>query len=143
VATARIVARSYHQTIEEGSMDRVPHDKVTDYHPDNPWGASGLWHHHGAVAVGNCSAYVEANPDASDDALWIKAASVAAQVFDVHLDSGKPMSDAGFLAAIDAAMVPMLYAYMHALREQLRYRRFWLDASRSGEEDARLQPAHA
>jgi len=126
---------------EERTMARMRPDNVTDYHPDNPWGASDVWHHHGAAAVGNCSAYVEANPDASDDALWVKAEAVAAQVFDVHRDSGCPVRDAGLLAAIDATMVPMLFACMKALREHLRYRRLWLEESRSREAGSCPEPA--
>jgi hypothetical protein len=118
-------------------MTAVPDDNVhvTDYHPGNPWGASDVWHHHGAVAVGLCSAHVQAYPDGSDDALWLKAKAVAAGVFQVHLGTDNPVSDSGLLAAIDATMVPMLFAYMQALREQLRYRRFWMDATRTHAED--------
>jgi len=118
-------------------MARVRHDRVTDHHPGNPWGSSDVWRHHGAVAVGNCLAYVEANPDASDDALWVKAASVAPQVFDVHLDSGCAVRDMGLLAAIDAVMLPMLFASMQQLREHLRYKRLSLGASTPAEESRR------
>jgi hypothetical protein len=103
---------------------------VVDGHPHNPWGSFVVWHANGAVAVGQCRGFVEAKPDATDDALWERAAAIAAEAFDVHLDSGDPVSDSGLLAAIDAAMVPMLYAYMCALREQIRYKRWWLDAVR-------------
>jgi hypothetical protein len=117
-------------------MSRVQDDNVnvTDYHPQNPWGSSHAWHHRGAVAIGICCAHVQANSDASDDALWLKAEAVASGVFDVHLDTGNPVSDAGLLAAIDAAMVPMLYAYMQELREHLRCRSFGQNGSRSGDE---------
>jgi len=115
-------------------MARVRHDNVTDYNADNPWGASDVWQHHGAVAVGKCCAYIEANPEATSDALWLMAKAVAADVFDVHLDTGNPVSDAGLLAAIDAAMVPMLYAHMQEVREHLRHQRLLrLHVSRSSE----------
>jgi hypothetical protein len=109
------------------------HDvNVVDDHPANPWGPSHIWHSRGAVAVETCSKYVEANPGAADDTLWDKAHAVAGEVFDVHLDTGHPISDAGLHAAIDAAMVPMLFAYMQALRGQLPYRRTSDRGSASG-----------
>jgi hypothetical protein len=115
-------------------MTHAPDDNVnvTDYHPGNPWGASCVWHHHGAVAVGLCFAHIQAYPDGPDDALWLKAKAVAAGVFQVHLDTDNPVSDSGLLAAIGATMVPMLYAYMKAFREQLRYERGRVQPSRSG-----------
>lgn len=75
--------------------------------------------------------FVEANPDTTDDVLWVRATAVAAAVFDVHLDTGNPISDSGLLAAVDAVMVPMLFAFMHALREQLRHERRWLHSVRA------------
>jgi hypothetical protein len=105
-------------------MGRVEDEAVNavDRHPQNPWACSVEWHHHGAVAVGQCRGFVEANPEATDETLWDRAAAIAAEAFDVYLDSGDPVSDSGLGAAIDAAMVPMLYACMHAFREQIRYR---------------------
>jgi hypothetical protein len=112
---------------------------VVDGHPQNPWGSSKLWHHSGAVAVGQCRGFVEANPDPTDELLWIRAKNIANEVFDIHLDTGDPVSDAGLLAAIDAAMVPMLYAYMQEVREHLRHQRLLrMYVSRSS--DAPLTP---
>jgi hypothetical protein len=59
------------------------------------------------------------------------ADAIAAGVFAVHLDNGSPVSDSGLLAAMHTAMVPMLYAYMQALRDQLRYQRWFSNAVRS------------
>jgi hypothetical protein len=95
-------------------------------------GPSHIWHGRGAVAIETCSKYAAANPGASNSALWDKARAVAAEVFEVYLDTGHPVSDAGLLAAIDAAMVPMLFAYMQALGGQLPYRRTSDRGSASG-----------
>jgi hypothetical protein len=102
---------------------------VTDYHPDNTWGASDIWRHHGAVAVGNCSAYVEANPGASDDALWVKAEESSGPGLRRAPRQRRSARDAGLLAAIDAVMLPMLFASMQQLGEHLRYTRLSLGAS--------------
>jgi hypothetical protein len=116
--------------------DRMPQIQagavnVVDHHPQNPWGSSELWYHSGAVAVGQCRGFVEANPKATDDALWIQAKTIAGEVFDIHLDTGDPVSDEGLLAAIDSAMVPMLYAYMRELREHRRHKSSWLSSASS------------
>jgi hypothetical protein len=42
------------------------------------------------------------------------ATTVAAGAFDVHLWTENPVSDSGLLAAIDATMASMLFAYMKA-----------------------------
>jgi hypothetical protein len=68
---------------------------VVDRHPQNPWVSSVVWHHHGAVAVGNCCAYIEANPEATNDALWLKAKAVAAGVFAPRAHAEDPGAASG------------------------------------------------
>jgi hypothetical protein len=107
-------------------MTSVLNENAVPSRRQNVWGSPALSHHRGAVAVGACRAYVQSEPDASNDALWVKAQAVASEVFDVPLDTGDPASDSSLLGAIDATIALMLFAYMQELREHARYREFWL-----------------
>ena len=99
-------------------MAREDRARTTDYHPDNPWGSSDVWQHLGTEAVGRARAYAEASRSASSDADWLQAEEIAGQVFDMHFDTGRPIHDAGLLAALDAAIVPILFALIREAREK-------------------------
>jgi hypothetical protein len=88
----------------------------------NPWAPVELWQHLGAAAIGECHAYLEANPDPSSDAMWTKAEEVASSI-DFNIITHEPAADAGLSAAIAAAIAAALFAYMRERREHFWYRR--------------------
>jgi len=89
----------------------------------NPWGRREVWAHKGALAVGECRAYVDANPNADGDALWAKAKAVAWDLGgDFFIDTLDPAHDAGLSESIESTITSMLFAYMTERRDHLRYR---------------------
>jgi hypothetical protein len=64
--------------VQDGTVNAV------DHQPHTPWRCSDAWHYHAAIAVGCCRSLVEANPGATHDILWVRAKTVAGEVFNVH-----------------------------------------------------------
>ena len=95
---------------------------------EHPWGPREMWTCAGARAVGECRAYVDANPDARCDALLTKAGHVANSI-DFNIITEDIASDVGLEGGIHAVITAMLFEYMQERREYLKTRRelegFW------------------
>jgi hypothetical protein len=105
-------------------MENEPIDLVSDQTDENPWGRREVWTHKGALAVGECRAFVDANPTADSDIRWAKAEALASDVAgDFFIDTLDPAYDAGLSESIWSTMTAMLFAYMNERGEHLRVRR--------------------